>query len=302
MCKNEFLPQSLKSVLSREGQSPTQLVNWLGQLQSVERGTQTQLDTWSQNLVVGDGSDTRVSNLGLDESRGVQNVLDSGLNTDGLTSSSVSLRVPGGLSTNLGNWRNLVVVSSREDGQVRGSGNRDVVDWLSETKSSGISGDLTGADVVTNLSTGGEVLVTEGGITDEGWTLNQVEERTCGDRWVVEDQVELGTLGSTWDQRGDNLSFETWGQSIGKLNLGVQSVGGVPALGQGQTSGLVSKLGLDVSSNGTILWRGLTLGGEGDTVWSNSGDLNGSWVSVVEVLVQETVLVLGDIRECWRSH
>lgn len=272
-------------------------MNWLSQFQGVERGTQAQSHARAQLLGVSQSGQTRVGNLGLDEGRRVQLVLGGELDVDtgGLD------RVPGGLGTSLNKRRNLVVVGSSENRQVRGGGDTNRVQWVGVTDTNGVLVDLGGGNVVTQLSTGGETVVSHSQVSSGNRALEQVKEQTGVDSRLLVEEVELGVLGAVRDNRGVQLTLQTGGQQLGELDLGAQDVGVVPTLGQSKTGGLVSVLGVNGGSNSVVL-GGLTLHSEGDTVRSSGLDIDGSGSKVEEVLVQQVVGGLLDIGERNRCH
>lgn len=283
--------------LSGEGQGDTQLVDRLGQLQGVEGGTQAQSHAGSQLLGVGQGGQTGVGDLSLDESGGVQLVLGGELNVDvgGLDG------VPGGLGTGLDQRRNLVVVSSGEDRQVGGGGHGNGVQWVGVADTDGVLVELGGGNVVTQLGTGGEAVVGNGQVSGGNRALEQVEEQAGVDGGLLVEEVQLGVLGAVGHNGGVQLTLEAWSQQLGQLKLGAQGVGVVPALGQGQAGGLVGVLGLHRGGNGIVL-RGLALDGESDTVRSGGLDVHGSGAQVEEVLGKQVVGRLLDVGESNRGH
>lgn len=272
-------------------------MDWLSQLQGVEGGTQAESDTWSQLLRVGKGSQTGVSDLGLDESGLVQSVLGSELNVDvgGLDG------VPGGLSTNLNQWRNLVEVGGREDRKVGGGGSSQRVVEVGVTETDGVLVNLGGSNVVTKLSTGGETVVGNGQVSGSQWALQQVEEQSGVDSRLRVEEVQLSSSRAVWNHAGVQLTLETWSQQLRELKLGVQGIGVVPTLGEGQAGRLVSVLSVDRGGNGLVL-GGLTLDGEGDTVRSNRLHIHRSSGKVEEVLVEEIVSQFLDVGVSWWRH
>lgn len=95
----------------------TDLVGGRVKLLGVERSTETQGNTLTEENVVGDGSDTAVVDLGLGEGQGVDAVLGGDLKAD----VGAALGVPDGLGTGLDLGVDLVVVRGGEDAQVVGS-------------------------------------------------------------------------------------------------------------------------------------------------------------------------------------
>lgn len=226
----------------------------------------------------------------------VQGVLGSKLDVD----VGASLWVQNSLGTDVEQWADLL--------EERGGGQLSVVDGQSNgvgasgvAEGDSVTGDSGGRDVVTDLGTTNKALVGQGQVTHERWALQQVEGTSGGEEWLDEAEVQLGGLGGAWHESGGELGLEAWGQ-LGQLDLGVQSVGGGPALGQGQTGSLVGDLGLDVGGDGVVLWRALTLHGERDTVGSGGLDVHGGGGAVIEVAVQQTVDVLGNVAKERGGH
>lgn len=284
--------------LEGEGQGPAQFVDWLAQLQGVEGGAHTQGDTRSQYLLVGQANDTGVGDLGLDLGVGVWQVLGGELDVDVGQGGSW---VQGGPGADL-----QLLGDVLEEG---GGGDLVVVDVQAQVvvlgavaQREGVLRQGTGGDVVAELRTRNNTgLVSQSHVTDEARALQQVEVTPGGEEWLHERQVQKRGLGDVWDHRGQQLGLQARCQ-VAQLDLGVQVVAVRPALGQSQPSGLVSKLGLDISSQRTLLDELLRLKAELDTVLGDGFQINSSWNAVVEVLVQQVVDILEDVREKWRAH
>ncbi|KAH3664725.1 hypothetical protein OGATHE_003540 [Ogataea polymorpha] len=104
---------------------------------------------------------------------------------------------------------------------------------------------------------------------------------------LLESKVQLDRSVSARHGAGDQLGLKARRKSVGKLNLGVQGIGSVPALGQCQASALVSVF---TFQGGRRLTTGnVTLGAESDTVWSHSFQVQGNRSVVVEVLAEDVV-------------
>ncbi len=73
------------------------------------------------------------------------------------------------------------------------------------------------------------------GVDGGGGALEEVEEGTAVEVGLLEVQVELGaaSLGGR-EEAEDTLSLEALGQVVGHLDLGLEGVGRVPGLGEGQ--------------------------------------------------------------------
>lgn len=203
----------------------------LVKLLGIERTTETQGDTLAEEDVVGDGSDTTVVDLGLGEGDGVNAVLGGDLETDGVA----GLGVPGSLSTGLDLAVDLVVVRGSEDAQVVSGSDSSAVLGSSVTDSGAVGGDGSLVDVVASAGTGEETLVANNGIDVGGRALEEVEEGTAVETGLLEEQVELGALGSGGrEEVEETLELEALGEGVVDLKLGVEDVGGVPGLGEGQ--------------------------------------------------------------------
>jgi len=167
----------------------------------------------------------------LSERRGVQLVLAGNLQAD----SVASLGVPGGLGTSLNLGVDTVVVASREEAQVVGSGDGSGVLGKAVANSSRVLGDGGLLDIVASLSTDEEALVAENGIEVGSGSLEEVEESTGVQVGLLEVEVQLGTLGlGAWQVLGDDFGLQTLGDVVVQLKLGLKGVGGGPCLGEGE--------------------------------------------------------------------
>lgn len=203
----------------------------LVKLLGVERATETQGDALAEEDVVGKGSDTAVVDLDLGEGDGVDAVLAGNLEAD----SVAGLGVPGGLGTGLDLAVDLVVVRGGKDAQVVGGGDGSAVKRGSIANGGAVGGDGGLVDVVAGAGTGEEALVADDGINVGGRALEEVEESTAVEAGLLEEQVELGTLGSGGGEEvEETLELEALGEGVVNLELGVEGVGGVPGLGEGQ--------------------------------------------------------------------
>lgn len=167
----------------------------------------------------------------LGEGRGVESVLGGNLKTD----SVAGLGVPGSLSTSLNLSVHAVVVAGSEEGEVVGGGDGGSVLRERVRDSGRVLGDGSLLDIVATLSTNEETLVAEDSVEVGRWALEKVEESTGVQVRLLEVQVQLRTLGlGGREVLGENLSLEALGNVVVKLKLGVESVGGVPDLGEGK--------------------------------------------------------------------
>jgi hypothetical protein len=169
------------------------------------------------------------TNLG--EGRGVQAVLGGNLEANSVAGG----RVPGGLGTGLNLSVDAVVVAGGEEGQVVAGGDGSGVLGNTVADGSGVLGDGGLVDVVATLSTDEEALVAENGIEVSGGAVQEVEEGAGVQVGLLEVEVELGTLGLLSGLvLGEDLSLEALGDVVVELELGVESVGGGPRLGEGE--------------------------------------------------------------------
>lgn len=197
----------------------------------IDGSTESEGDALTENLGVSQSGDTLVVDLGLDERLAVKLVLAGNLESD--TTGVSALGVPGGLGTGLNLRVHAVVVRRGEDVEVVGGGDGSSV--LGDGVSNGgrVLGDLSSADVVTNLGTGNEAVMSDNGVTVEGRTLQQIEEGASVEQRLAEVEVELGTLAlGGGKELGKDLGLEAVGNGVVKLNLGVESIEGGPCLGQ----------------------------------------------------------------------
>lgn len=198
------------------------------ELLGVEGGTEAKGNTLAEEDVVGESGNTTVVDLGLGEGQWINAVLGGNLKTD----VGAGLGVPDSLGTSLNLGVNLVVVGGGEDAQVVGGNDGGGVKWLLVTDTEGVASDGGLLDIVTGLSSDEETIMSNDGVNGGGWTLQEIEESAGVEVWLLEVQVELDALGlGGWEERAENLSLESLGDGVVELELGLQSVGGVPGLG-----------------------------------------------------------------------
>ncbi|KAI6749186.1 hypothetical protein HG531_008133 [Fusarium graminearum] len=212
----------------------TELVGSLVELLGVERATETQGDTLTEENVIMSQSHIspfELNSTNLGERDGVDAVLAGDLKTD----SVAGLGVPGSLGTSLNLGVDLVVVRSSEDAEVVRSGNGSAVLGSSVANSGAVSSQSSLVSIVASGSTSQETLVADNGIDVGDGALEEIEESTAVETGLLEVEVELGTLsGGGREEVEETLKLETLGEGVGDLDLGVESVGGVPGLGKGQ--------------------------------------------------------------------
>lgn len=167
----------------------------------------------------------------LGEGRGVKTVLAGDFQTDVVA----GLGVPGSLGTSLNLGVHAVVVAGGEDGEVVAGSDGSRVVGKAVTNGSGVLGDGSLLDIVTTLSTDEETLVAKDDVEVSSRALQEVEESTGVKVGLLEVKVELGTLGLRSGQvLGEDLSLEALGDVVVELELGVESVGSGPGLGEGE--------------------------------------------------------------------
>ena len=129
-----------------------------------------------------------------------------------------------------------MVVACGEEGEVVGRGDGRGVLRQRVRDSRRVLGDGGLLDIIATLGTDQEALVAQDSVEVRGRTLEQVEEGASVHVGLLEVQVQLGALGLRGGQiLRQNLGLEALGDVVVKLELGVQSIGGVPCLGQSKT-------------------------------------------------------------------
>ena len=122
-----------------------------------------------------------------------------------------------------------MVISSRENAQVVGSGDGSSVEGVGVSDGSRVVGDRSLLDIITSAGTGKEAILTNNGVDVGSRTLEQVEEGSAVEVGLLEMQVELCAFGlSGREERAQDLGLETLGDGVIQLNLGVKSVDGAP--------------------------------------------------------------------------
>ena len=128
-----------------------------------------------------------------------------------------------------------MVVAGGEDAQVVASGDGSGVLGNAVADSSSVLGDGGLLDVIATLGTDEEALMAENSVEVGAGAVQEVEEGTGVQVRLLEEEVELGTLGLLSGLvLGEDLSLETLGDVVVKLELGVERVGGGPSLGEGE--------------------------------------------------------------------
>ena len=128
-----------------------------------------------------------------------------------------------------------MVVRGSEDAEVvRGSDGSAVLgSSVADGGAVGSQGSLVG--IIASAGTGEETLVADNGIDVSNGALEEVEEGTAVEAGLLEVKVELSTLGSSSrEEVEETLELEALGEGVGDLDLGVEGVGSVPGLGEGQ--------------------------------------------------------------------
>ena len=139
------------------------------------------------------------------------------------------LGVPGGLGTGLDLLVDLVVIRSSEDAQVAGGGDGSGVVWSGISNGGSVAGDGSLLDIITGGSTDEETILTDDGVNVGSWALEEIEESAAVEVGLLEVEVELCALGGGGrEEVAQDLGLEALGDGIVELNLGVESVDGVP--------------------------------------------------------------------------
>lgn len=128
-----------------------------------------------------------------------------------------------------------MVVAGGKDAQVVGGGDGSGVGALAVAGGESVLGDGGLADIVASLGTDEEALVAQGDVEGGGGALEEVGEQAGVDVGLLVQQVELAAvclLGG--EVVGQDLGFESLGQVVLKLELGVEAVGCGPCLSEGQ--------------------------------------------------------------------
>jgi len=104
-------------------------------------------------------------------------------------------------------------------------------------------------DIISNVSSEEESLVGGDGISSEGRSLEQVEEGPRMERLLSIVQSDLGILiRQAGQERRAKLQLDAPGNLIVELDLGVERIGGGPALGQGDAA--LGVLALEFAGDG----------------------------------------------------
>lgn len=169
------------------------------------------------------------TNLG--ERDRVQAVLAGDLEADIVA----ALGVPDSLGTSLDLSVNLVVVAGSENAEVIGGSDGGAVSGGDVTDGGAVTGDSGPLNIITSRGTGEETLVANDGVDVGGRSLQEIEESTAVEGRLLECEVELGTLVVGGGQKlEDTLGLEALGDGVSQLDLGVEGIGRVPGLGQGE--------------------------------------------------------------------
>lgn len=145
-----------------------------------------------------------------------------------------------------------MVVGSGEDAQVVGGGDGGAVLGGDVADGGAVAGQGGLVDIVAGAGTGQEALVADDGVDVGGGALEEVEEGAAVEAGLLEEQVELGALGGGGGQEvEETLELEALGEGVADLNLGVEGVGGVPGLGQGEACGRRGALAKRKKVNGS---------------------------------------------------
>ena len=179
-----------------------------------------------------DSTKSHAATTYLEERDGVQAVLGGDLKADRVA----ALGVPGGLGAGLDLAVDLVVVAGGEDAQVVGGGDGRAVGRGLKADSGAVASDGGLLHIIASRGASEETLVADHGVDVGGGALEKVEEGAAVEVGLLEVQVELSTAGlRRWQEAEDTLSLKALGEVVGHLDLGLERVGRVPRLREGQT-------------------------------------------------------------------
>ena len=122
-----------------------------------------------------------------------------------------------------------MVISSREDAQVAGSSDRSSVLSGGVSNGGGVTSDGSLFNAVTGRCSNQETILADNSIDVGSWTLEEIEESTGVQVGLLEVQVELSTLSlGLWEEGTQNLGLQAFGDGVVKLDLGIESIDGIP--------------------------------------------------------------------------
>lgn len=135
-----------------------------------------------------------------------------------------------------------MVVRGSEDTQAVGGGDGGAVERSGVADGSAVGGQGGLVDVVASAGAGKEALVADDGIDVGGGALEEVKEGAAVEAGLLEVEVELGALaGGGREEVEETLKLEALGEGVVDLELGVEDVGGVPSLGEGQACARIQR-------------------------------------------------------------
>lgn len=128
-----------------------------------------------------------------------------------------------------------MVVRGSEDAEVVRGGDGSAVLGSSVANSSAVGGQSSLVSIIASGGTSQEALVADNGVDIGNRALQEIEEGTAVETGLLKVEVELGSLsGGSREEVEETLELEALGEGVGDLDLGVESIGGVPGLGKGQ--------------------------------------------------------------------
>lgn len=129
-----------------------------------------------------------------------------------------------------------MVVASSENAQVVSGSDSSGVGRLRVSSSQSVSRNGSLSNIVSTLSSNNETLMADSGIESGDGSFEQIGEETGVNGWLLVGEVELGAEGRfRREVVCKDFGLEAIGNSVLKLDLGVEDVGGSPCLGQGKT-------------------------------------------------------------------
>ena len=118
-----------------------------------------------------------------------------------------------------------MVVAGGEDAEIVACGNRSGVRRLRVTRGERVLGDSGLRDVVSTFSTDDESFVSDGHVECCGGAFEEVGEQSGVDVGLLVVQVQLAAIVlGRGEVVGQDFGFETFGQVVFELELGVETV------------------------------------------------------------------------------
>ena len=133
-----------------------------------------------------------------------------------------------------------MVVCGGENAQVIGGSNGSSVGRSGVSNSSRVASDGGFLNIVTHRSTSQEAILTDNSIDIRAGAFQHIEESTRVEVGLLEVQVELSALSlCSRVERAQELGLQALSNAVIDLELGVESIDGVPALCNGNACATV---------------------------------------------------------------